>query len=279
MNLANQPLYLRWEIDPFLIGSLLTAVVCYALATTLLRPYIAAEATFSRKHALLFYSAIIAIFLTEASPLHNLADDYLFSAHMFQHLALSYIIAPMLIASVPVWLLDAIFANRYSLPLSRFLYHPVVAGTVFTLLFSLWHFPVFYEAALRNATLHHFEHVVFLIISIMMWFPAMSRSQKLPAMPYLSQAAYFFFLPIAQLAVFSLITYASTPIYQAYVNAPRAWGIAALNDQSWAGVIMKLGSMFAFGVALVQVFLRWYKEENPEEYQSYKGEKQSSSYS
>lgn len=265
-SLSNQPLYLGWEIDPFLIGSLLTAIVCYALTTTVLRPYIATDATFPRGKSLLFYGAVILIFLTEASPLHNLADDYLFSAHMFQHLTLSYIIAPLLIVAMPVWLIDAIFANRYTLPISKFLHNPVMAGTLFTLLFSIWHFPVFYEAALRNATLHHFEHVIFLIISIMMWFPTMSPSRKLPAMPYLAQAAYFFFLPIVQMAVFALITYASEPIYQAYVNAPRAWGVAALSDQGWAGVIMKLGSMAAFGIALVNVFLRWYKEENPEEY-------------
>ena len=41
----------------------------------------------------------------------------------------------------------------------RFLAHPIIAGLLFTLVFSFWHVGAFYEAAIRDKTLHMAEHL------------------------------------------------------------------------------------------------------------------------
>ena len=39
-------------------------------------------------------------------PMHDLSDYYLFSAHMVQHLLLTLLLPPLLIAGTPGWLLQ-----------------------------------------------------------------------------------------------------------------------------------------------------------------------------
>ena len=46
--------------------------------------------------------------------------------------------------------------------------HPVVAGLLFNFIFSVWHFPELYEAALRSRTLHIVEHWLMFLPAVLM---------------------------------------------------------------------------------------------------------------
>src|SRR5205823_5942123 len=52
-------------------------------------------------------------------PLHDLSDYYLFSAHMVQHLVLTLVVAPLLLAGTPGWMLDRLLAPLLRRPLGR----------------------------------------------------------------------------------------------------------------------------------------------------------------
>ncbi len=41
-------------------------------------------------------------------PVHELSDRYLFSAHMLQHLVLTLVVPPLLLAATPAWMIDAL---------------------------------------------------------------------------------------------------------------------------------------------------------------------------
>jgi hypothetical protein len=102
---------------------------------------------------------------------------------------------------------------------------PVVTFTVFSLFFAIWHVPVIYQAALMNPTLHHVEHLVFLLTAIMLWWPILSPLEELPRAPYLVRLAYLFTIPIAQMPVFAGITFNPDVVYPLYAMAPRAFGL------------------------------------------------------
>ena len=87
-------------------------------------------------------------------------------------------------------------------PVARFLAKPLVALLVFNLLFSIWHLPAIYDGALRNSGLHHVEHLLFLLISLIFWWPLMSPLPELPRPVPLVQLLYLFVTPIAQLPLF-----------------------------------------------------------------------------
>ena len=251
----------RWLLDPALLGTLLTAGLLYGLAVGPLRRHLAPGAPFPKQRAALFYSAILSTYLAEGSPLHTLAESYLFSAHMFQHLLLSYLIPPLLIWGTPDWLLRYLLLNRWVKPAAQFFTQPIVAFVTFSLFFSLWHLPPFYEGALQNSALHHLEHMLFVLSSILLWWPLMSPLKELPRLPYAGQLAYLFVLPIAQVLAFGAITFADSVLYPTYAAAPRIW-LDPLADQALGGAVMKVASLFAFGIPFVVIFFRWYKEEN-----------------
>ena len=256
------PLVLGWQMDPVLLGGLLTLVLVYALVVGPLRSRLAPEAPFPRGRAAWFYSGIGLMFLIEGSPLHDLAERYLLSAHMVQHLSVSYLVAPMLIWGTPTWGLRPLLLNRVVRPLARVLTQPVVTFFSFSLLFSLWHLPTIYDGALRNSSLHHFEHLLFLAISLLLWWPLMSPLLELPRPSYLLQLVYLFALPIAQLPVFGAITFSDHPLYATYAAAAPVLGLTALADQILGGVFMKSIGLFVFGIPFAVIFFRWYRLEN-----------------
>lgn len=252
----------HWQLDPTLIGGLLALGICYGLAVGPLRSRLAPHASFPSGQAGLFYLALILVYLTEGSPLHDLAERYSFSGHMLQHNLLSYLAAPLLIRGTPAWVLRPLLLNRYMAPAARILTHPVVAFALFTLFFSLWHIPVIYEGALHNSALHHFEHVLFLVTSFFMWWPILSPLPELPRLHHSLQLLYLFVLPLAQLPVFGAVTFSDHLLYPTYAAASSVTPWDPHHDQALGGVLMKLAGMFAFGIPFVTAFYRWFTEED-----------------
>ena len=53
-----------------------------------------------------FCAALLVLLFSLNGPMHDLSDYYLFSAHMVQHLLLTLLLPPLLIAGMPGWLLS-----------------------------------------------------------------------------------------------------------------------------------------------------------------------------
>lgn len=253
---------LRWQADPILIGGLLTFALMYGLLTGPLRHRLAPAAPFPLRQAVYFYAALTVFYLAEGSPLHDLAEIYLFSAHMVQHLLLSYVVALLFVVGTPVWILRPLLLNRFFRPVVKVLTRPVVAVVVFSLFFSGWHFPAVYESALQNSLLHHSEHLIFIGTALLMWWPLLSPLPELPRLSNVGQLFYLFALPFGQFLVAALLTFSTRVIYPTYAAAPRLFGLSALGDQQLGGAIMKFIGFIVFGVPLVLAFFRWYRLEN-----------------
>lgn len=255
-------LYLQWQIEPVLIGLITTLGFTYYLAVGPLRRRIAPREPYPKRHALVFGLGLLFLFLNEGSPLHDLAERYLLSAHMVQHLLLTYTVAPLLIAGTPAWLLRAALANRRTLPIMRVLLSPLVAFAAFAMVMYLYHMPRIYDLSLVNTSLHHGVHIVILAVSLMLWWPIMSPLKELPRPPYIVRMAYVFLVPVAQLPIFGFVTFAPEPLYQVYANMPtRAFGLSVMEDQAIAGVIMKVFGVIAFGIPFIFTWFRWYRTE------------------
>jgi len=255
-------LYLAWQIEPVLIGLITTFGVAYYLSVGPLRQRLAPGKPYPTKQAVLFGFGLLLLFLNEGSPLHDLAERYLLSAHMVQHLLLSYLIAPLLLFGTPTWLLRASLANRTMLPLMRVVLHPMVTFSVFAVIMYVYHLPRFYDLTLINTSLHHSVHVIILFASLMLWWPIFSPLEELPRPPYLVRLAYLFLAPVAQLPIFAGITFSPEPLYQMYANMPtRAFGLSVLEDQAIGGVVMKVFGVVAFGAPFIATFFSWYRKE------------------
>src|SRR5512140_3718917 len=76
---------------------------------------------------IMFTSGVVVLLVSLNGPLHELADNYLFSAHMVQHLMLTLVMAPLLLAGSPDWLLRALIRRTIGMRAARTLTHPFIA--------------------------------------------------------------------------------------------------------------------------------------------------------
>ena len=270
MNSGLMPqVSLPWVFDPVLIGSLVTAAVLYLLLAGPLRSRLTRTERVKPWQALLFMSALIVTFLADGSPLT--VPEYADSTDIepvppevgVQHTVISYIVAPLILWGTPGWMVRPFVTNKVVEPIFRTLTRPLVAFLVFSLGFSLWHLPFIYEAALTNDFVHHVQHVIFLVLSLIVWWPLMSSLPELPPLGYGMSIIYLVGLPIGQFFAGALVTFSQVSIYPTYAAAPRITDLGVVEDQVLGGVIMKIASFVVFGIPLIFTFLRWANSESP----------------
>lgn len=206
---------------------------------------------------LLFHGALLVLFLTLNGPVHDLSDEYLFSAHMVQHLILELLVPPMLLAGTPGWMLRPLLRVRGVGALARWITRPVIAFAVFNVVLAAWHLPPLYNLALAVHAVHILQHLMFLAASVLMWWPLMGSLPELPRLSYPGQMLYCFLMTLPMSVVAVYITMADRVLYPLYAIAPRVLGISPLEDQRYGGLIMWVpGGLFFYGVMTV-VFVLW----------------------
>src|ERR1051325_1775784 len=67
-----------------------------------------------------FFAGLFVMFASLNGPIHDLSDDYLFSAHMVQHLLLTLAMPPLLLAGTPGWMLRPVLSRRGIRTVARF---------------------------------------------------------------------------------------------------------------------------------------------------------------
>ena len=208
-----------------------------------------------------FALGVFVLLISLISPLHVISDSYLFSGHMIQHVLLTLVAPPLMILGTPDWLLRPLIRPNFAFRLSKTLTHPILAFSVFNLVFSVWHVPSLYDLSLRNHAVHVGEHLLFTGAAFLMWWPLISRMPELPRLSYPLQMIYLFLMSIAQIIVFAPLVFASEPLYQEYAESPILWNIQALPDQQIGAIIMKVGGGLLFLTLLGIAFFRWNHSE------------------
>jgi len=195
------------------------------------------------------------------SPIHELSDTYLFSAHMLQHVLLTLVAPPLLILGMPGWLLRPLLRANWAFRWARLFTHPVIAFGTFSILFAVWHIPSLYNQSVTNHGVHVGEHILFILAAGLMWWPITSNMAELPRLSDPMKMAYLFLLSIPQIIIFAPITFAREPLYKFYVDAPRIWNMTPLVDQQIGAIIMKVGGGMLFLTLLIVIFFRWFIRE------------------
>ena len=243
------------------IAGLIALQVVYVLCITY-RDRFVGSAPVPRSKQIAFTSGVLVLFLALATPLDTLADEYLFTAHMVQHLMLTLVAAPLLLVGTPGWLFREVLAATHLTGFVRWARHPLVAFFSFNVVFALAHIPAFYELTLASPPLHSAEHIVFLLTAMLMWMPVVSPVPDIAApYPPLGQVLYLFLQTVPASLVGALLSATATPFYPTYVLAPRVTGLSPIEDQQLGGLIMWVGSGVYFLLATGVVFFAWAARE------------------
>ena len=208
-----------------------------------------------------FAGGLLVMVISLNGPIHDLSDYYLFSIHMAQHLLLTLVLPPLLIAGLPGWLADGLAQGPRARAVGRFLTHPLVAGVIFTITLTVWHLVPLYDLMMRNHEVHVATHLMFMVSAVIMWWPAMNASTVLPALRYPLRALYLFLVSIPMQLVAAMITFADDVLYDWYAVAPRTWGLSPAEDQQFGGLLMWVpGNMYMLA-AIAVVFYLWAKQD------------------
>jgi putative membrane protein len=252
----------HWHNEPWLIGGLVVLGWLWAVLAGPLRARLAPGTLFPRGHAIRFYSALLVFYVAVGSPLDQIAERFLFSAHMLQHQLLVYPAAILFLLGLPFWMVDPVLARPMVRAPLKILTHPLSCAIIYSLIVGVWHAPSLYDLALRNKLVHVAEHILFFVAALFYWWPLLSPSRALPKINPGLQMLYLVGVIITMTPVFAYITFSHDILYPTYEYAPRLFAsFSAADDQLLAGVMMKILGMIvsfaAFGVA----FYRWYQEK------------------
>ncbi len=250
-----------WSGDPSVVVGVVLLEAAYLLAVIPLRQRYGWAEEVDSKRIISFTLGVWAIFFALHSPLDLLSDEFLFSAHMVQHLILTLVVPPLLLMGTPGWLIRPILRSTTVFSVAKVLTHPVAAFLIFNGVFAIWHVPAIYEAGLNHLIVHIIQHLVFMAAGVLMWWPVLSPLPELPRLPYGGQVLYLFLLSMPPAIIGGLITFSNDVLYATYEQAPRLWGISAAADQQIGGVMMKLPGFMILVAAAGIIFFTWAAKE------------------
>ncbi len=257
--------WLDWNANLDVVALCVLLEAAYLYAVTYLSPQVSDAGRVKRSQMVLFTLGVLTVYAATGSPLHGLAESYLLSAHMLQHLLLALIAAPLLLAGVPGWLWQAILRTPGAMPVARVITRPVIAFAVFNASLLLFHLPPTIDLQLRVHGFHFFVHFALAASGLLMWWPMLSPLKELPRLTEPLQIAYLFLQSLLPAIMASFITFSESASYSFYENAPRIWNLTAVDDQQIAGGLMKLMGTIILWSYMTVIFFRWYARVEAEE--------------
>lgn len=253
----------EWHAHPDVWALVVVLAGAYALALARLGPSKAArgEPVVTRRQVTLFGLGLVALWAHSDWPVHDIGEHYLFSVHMFQHIGLTLIAAPLLLLGLPGWLVRWILSPRLLHAVFCRMARPLPAAVLFNTVVVLSHWPLVVNGSLSHHGVHFAVHAVLFTSALVMWFPVLNRLPELPTMTYPSRMLYVFLQSVIPTIPASFLTFGDGVLYRFYAEVPRPFAISAIEDQQVAGALMKVYAGALLWGVIVSMFFRWYARE------------------
>jgi putative membrane protein len=253
---ARQFLISAWNWNPWVITICVATMFIFGARNKL---------WFGRNFGWLL-AGIIIFFLTLASPIDTLADGYLFSAHMLQHLLLLIIIPPLILLSLASAQVPDSFQNGRWKWLNWILRHPVANWFLGVGGMWLWHAPLLCNAAVSNAWVHRLQYVSLLLMGCAFWWPIISPWNKQRIAP-LAGMIYLFTACLGCTVLGIIITFAPVEVCSIYLHPvdrlgilpllQNQWGLTPVKDQQLGGLLMWVPACLIYFCGILGLFARW----------------------
>jgi putative membrane protein len=238
-----------------------------AICAIVLIAYLAVFRAFAWHKIFLLGLGLLLFANTEMSPLGSLADGYLFSAHMVQHLLLLLIVPAVLLLSLPDVKSEARGKENGSNPNLRASLLSWLAGVG---AMWLWHIPMLCNAATTNGFVQKLQTISLLSMGTLFWWPLLRPDSRLRLAP-LAGVAYLFTACMACTLLGIYITFSPLQVCAAYHHPVdrlgilplirRDWGLTTSVDQQIGGLLMWVPSCLIYLVGIIAQLARWYGTE------------------
>ena len=204
-----------------------------------------------------FFAGLVLIALALLSPIEHLALHSMLSFHLLQNVMIADWAPPLLLLGLSPAMRASVFrvGGRPLAALTR----PRIALPVWLVGWYAIHLALFYDFALRHAWTLNLEHLLLIAIGLIFWWPVLADEPVDIGAPvkigYLGAA----FVGATFLGLG--LTFASTPFYDFYADAPRLWGISAERDQNFGGILMNVEQAFVFLAAILYFVVKLIPDE------------------
>jgi len=211
---------------------------------------------------LAFGAGVVALWAALDWPLGSLGAGYLLTAHTVQYVALTSLVAPLLLGG----LRPAITARRALYgsgdPLADWLTRPLVAALLFNAVLIVTHVPGVVDRLLLSAPGTFMIDLAWCASGLLFWWPVMVGRYEAGRLAGPAGVLYLFLAGIPSHGVGALLTLATYPLYAVYELAPRALDVSARADQELAGLIMWVIAPLVSLVAMSILFVQWVQSED-----------------
>lgn len=256
-----------WDFVPhpevWLLVGFLTAAYVYMVRVIGPKAVGPGVEVISRRNRNSFIAAMVILWIASDWPMHDISEDYLYSVHMVQHMALAFWVPPLALMATPEWLMRTLIGSGRSYKALRWLTLPVVAALLYNGGTMLTHLPSLVNASVGdgywNGALHYALHVIVVTASLLMWMPVVGPIPEF-RIGLVGKMIYLFAQSIVPTIPAAFLTFADSAVYSAYERPVRLWGLSLVDDQQLAGAIMKLmGGMFLWAL-VIYYFMQYAKQ-------------------
>ena len=215
----------------------------------------------TRNQRIWFVVGFVGIWVASDWPVHDIAENHLYSVHMLQHLLLSMLIPAAFVLATPRWLLELLIRPGSRLwTWYRRATRPLVAGLVFNALTLFLHWSQVVQWSADNGAIHFGFHLAVFTVGYFMWTPVLGPITEWRLTP-LGQCIYLFSMSLVPTVPGGWLVFAEDVVYRHYDTPNRLWGIDVLSDQQAAGAVMKLLGGFVLWAIIVTIFAKWARDE------------------
>jgi cytochrome c oxidase assembly factor CtaG len=214
-------------------------------------------------------SALLVLVLALASPVGQLAEGYLFSAHMLQHLLLVLVVPPLALMGIAPALKGP--DGRASRAL-RFVLRPAVAWGLGVGAMWLWHERTLCDAASQSVLVHRLQELSLLGMGTAFWWPILGP-EGAPRLPPLGGVLYLFTACAACTLLGILITFSPVRVCSVFAHpvdrlgvmplVRDGWGLTPERDQQIGGLLMWVPACLVYGVGIMGLLARLFRDEQP----------------
>lgn len=248
-----------WLLVAFLVGAYVYSVRVIGPQAVPTGPVV------TRRNITAFVAAMVVLWLASDWPMHDLAEEYLYSMHMLQHMALSYFVPPLALLALPEWMFRALIGDGRAYRVVRWFSKPVIAGVIFNVVVMMTHIPGLVNRSASSSPLHYSLHVLVVTSALLMWIPICGPAAEF-RIGYGAKMIYLFLMSIVPTVPAGWLTFAEGTVYKHYDTPVRVWGLSVSTDQQLAGAIMKLGgSIFLWSIVIFMFFKRFAGNFNAEQ--------------
>jgi len=210
-----------------------------------------------------WFAAGVGVFLlTLLSPLDALADGYLFSAHMVQHILLLLIVPALLLLGLP---LSQSLAAR-----PRWLGHPLVGWAAGVGAMWLWHASALCNAAASSHPVQVLQTVSLVALGSVFWQQILAPREEERLSPP-GAVLYLFSACVACSVLGIIITFSPVAVCSIYSMPPTdrlemlptiraGWGFTPDRDQQIGGLLMWVPMCLIYLSAICAQIARWFAE-------------------